>query len=88
MAMKRIVSVISCLILSLSLVAQDDLVRQIGKIKRDANYIYAEATMKNQKEALEGAKAILEVKVSDWIQQQTTDNVDVCIAKVRINSVV
>ena len=49
--MKRIVSVISCLILSLSLVAQqDDLVRQIGKIKRDANYIYAEATMKNQKE--------------------------------------
>ena len=51
--MKRIVSVISCLILSLSLVAQqDDLVIQIGKIKRDANYIYAEATMKNQKEAL------------------------------------
>ena len=84
MAMKRIVSVISCLILSLSLVAQqDDLVRQIGKIKRDANYIYAEATMKNQKEALEGAKAILEVKVSDWIHQQTTENVDVCIAKAK-----
>ena len=84
MAMKRIVSVILCLILSLSLVAQQDvLVRQIGKIKRDANYIYAEATMKNQKEALEGAKAILEVKVSDWIHQQTTENVDVCIAKAK-----
>ena len=82
--MKRIVSVILCLILSLSLVAQQDvLVRQIGKIKRDANYIYAEATMKNQKEALEGAKAILEVKVSDWIHQQTTENVDVCIAKAK-----
>ena len=53
MAMKRIVSVISCLILSLSLVAQqDDLVRQIGKIKRDANYIYVLSTFKNEKEAL------------------------------------
>ena len=45
--MKRILCVISCLMLSMSLLAQqDDLVRQIGKVKRDVNYIYAEATMK------------------------------------------
>ena len=82
--MKRILCVISCLMLSMSLLAQqDDLVRQIGKVKRDANYIYAEATMKNMKEALDGAKAILEVKVSDWIHQQTTEDVDVCIAKAK-----
>ena len=84
MAMKRILCVISCLMLSMSLLAQqDDLVRQIGKVKRDVNYIYAEATMKDKKEALDGAKAILEVKVSDWIHQQTTENVDVCIAKAK-----
>ena len=82
--MKRILCVISCLMLFMSLIAQqDDLVRQIGRIKRDANFIYAEATMKNQKEALAGAKAILEVKVSDWIHQETTENVDVCIAKAK-----
>lgn len=84
MAMKRILCVISCLMLSMSLLAQqDDLVRQIGKVKRDVNYIYAEATMKDKKEALDGAKAILEVKVSDWIHQQTIENVDVCIAKAK-----
>lgn len=84
MAMKRIISVISCLLMSVSLMAQqDELAKQIGNIKRDTIYIYAEATMKDQKEALDGARAILDVKVSDWIHQKSTDSVEVRIARAK-----
>lgn len=84
MAMKRIISVISCMLLSVSLMAQqDELAKQIGNIKRDTIYIYAEATMKDQKEALDGARAILDVKVSDWIHQKSTDSVEVRIARAK-----
>ena len=59
-----------------------DIAKQISKIKRDTTYLYAEATMKDLDEAFVGAKAILEMKVGDWIRsQQTKEGVEVCIAK-------
>lgn len=47
-----------------------DVVKSINKVKSDTMYIYAEVTMKDLQEAYNGAKAILEVKVGDWVRKQ------------------
>lgn len=61
-----------------------DVAKQISTIKRDTTYIYAEATMKDLDEAFVGAKAILEMKVGDWIRgQKANEGVEVCIAKAK-----
>lgn len=62
----------------------DDVTKDINKIKRDTMYIYAEATMKDLNEAYNGAKAILEVKVGDWVRTQHPDEgIEVCIVKAK-----
>ena len=61
-----------------------DVAKQISNIKRDTTYLYAEATMKDLGEAFVGAKAILEMKVGEWIQsQKANEGVEVCIAKAK-----
>lgn len=56
----------------------------ISSVKRDTAYIYAEATMKDLDEAMAGAKAILEVKIGDWVRSRYPDErVEVCIAKAK-----
>ena len=61
-----------------------DVAKQISNIKRDTTYLYAEATMKDLGEAFVGAKAILEMKVGDWIRsQKANEGVEVCIAKAK-----
>jgi hypothetical protein len=61
-----------------------DVAKQISNIKRDTTYLYAEATMKDLDEAFVGAKAILEMKVGDWIRgQKANEGVEVCIAKAK-----
>ena len=61
-----------------------DVAKQISNIKRDTTYLYAEATMKDLSEAFVGAKAILEMKVGDWIRsQKSNEGVEVCIAKAK-----
>jgi len=70
----------------LSAVAQQtaDVTKSINTIKSDKQYLYAEATMKTQDEALEGAKAILETIVSDWINEQYPDkDIELCIVKAK-----
>ena len=71
--------------MSLSLKAQSaDTAKSISDIKRDMGYLYAEATMKEQNEALFAAKSILELKVSDWVREQNpSEKVEVCIAKAK-----
>ena len=61
-----------------------EMAKKISAIKRDTTYLYAEATMKDLNEAFVGAKAILEMKVSDWIRsQKANEGVEVCIAKAK-----
>lgn len=45
-----------------------DPLNDINAIKRDTSYIYAEATMKDAVEAKSGARAILELKIYDWLR--------------------
>jgi hypothetical protein len=61
-----------------------EMAKKISAIKRDTTYLYAEATMKELNEAFVGAKAILEMKVSDWIRsQKANEGVELCIAKAK-----
>jgi len=64
--------------------AQNNSARQIAIIKSDTSYLYAEATMKDLNEAILGAKAILEMQVSEWVKRQhPKDAIEVCIAKAK-----
>lgn len=61
-----------------------DVAKNINAIKRDTMYIYAEATMKDLNEAFVGARAILEMKVGDWVHsQRPNEEIDVCIVKAK-----
>lgn len=61
-----------------------DVTKNINKVKRDTMYIYAEATMKDLNEAYNGARAILEMKVGDWVREQhPTEGIEVCIVKAK-----
>lgn len=61
-----------------------DAARSINAIKRDTAYIYAEATTGIADSALYNAKAILEVKVDEWVRQQhPSEGIEVCIAKAK-----
>jgi len=62
----------------------DDIVQNINKIKRDTMYIYAETTMKDLNEAYNGARAILEMKVGDWVRDHhPNEGIEVCIVKAK-----
>lgn len=50
--------------------AQVDYTDSINAIKRDTAYIYAESTMKDPVEAQSGARAVLELKVTDWVRSK------------------
>lgn len=72
MAMKK--TFLSCISLLASVLCQAqgidgvDPLNDINAIKRDTSYIYAEATMKDAIEAQSGARAILELKIYDWLR--------------------
>ena len=62
----------------------DNTAKSIAKIKRDAQYLYAEATMKETSEAVNGAKAILETIVGEWVRKTHPDeDIEVCIVKAK-----
>lgn len=42
----------------------------INAIKRDTSFIYAEATMKDAVEAQSGARALLELKICEWLRSK------------------
>lgn len=61
-----------------------DVSKTINKVKRDTMYIYAEATMKDLSEAYNGARAILEMKVGDWVREQhPSEKIELCIVKAK-----
>ena len=73
MAMKRLLFIIGIAIFNLLICKAQtaaDVAKIINKVKRDTMFIYAEATMKDLNEAYNGARAILEMKVGDWVREQ------------------
>lgn len=82
---RKLLIILFCAVGLIEVHAQSqDVAKQISTIKRDTTYLYAEATMKDLDEAFVGAKAILEMKVCDWIRgQKANEGVEVCIAKAK-----
>lgn len=72
--MKKYIIIWSYLWLGISVQAQNktqiDSLDKINTIKRDTSFIYAESTMKDAIEAQSGAKAILELKLQDWLRNK------------------
>lgn len=85
--MKRIVLFIGCwLACTTSFSQSNDAVHDINAIKRDMRYIYAESTRKDPVEAQSDARAILELKVTDWVRSNyPKEDENACVAKVREN---
>ena len=82
--MKRLLFVLSFIIFQLSFCYAQNVAQDINKVKRDTMYIYAEATMKDLNEAYNGARAILEMKVGDWVRDQhPNEGIEVCIVKAK-----
>lgn len=82
--MKRLFFCLSFIIYHLSFSYAQSIAQDINKIKRDTMYIYAEATMKDLNEAYNGARAILEMKVGDWVRaQHPEEGIEVCIVKAK-----
>ena len=68
--MKTICISIICLLFTSALFAQTNTDKQkeeINKIKKNKNYIYGEATLPDQDEALKLAKEILIKNINDWV---------------------
>ena len=85
---KTILCMLFCVATNLGVFAQsgDSTAKNIAKIKRDAQYLYAEATMKEASEAVDGAKAILETMVGEWVRKTYPDeDIEVCIVKAKEN---
>ena len=72
MEIKKCYIIWTILWLGLSVQAQDvvniDSLNDINVIKRDTSYIYAESTRMDAVEAQSDAKAILELKLQDWLR--------------------
>ena len=82
--MKRLFFCFSFFIYHLSFCYAQSVAKDINKVKRDTMYIYAEATMKDLSEAYNGARAILEMKVGDWVRtQHPAEGIEVCIVKAK-----
>lgn len=82
--MKRILFSLFFIICQLSFCVAQDVAKDINKIKRDTMYIYAEATTKDLNDAYSAARAILEVKVGDWVRNQyPNEGIEVCIVKAK-----
>jgi len=87
MAMRRLfIGIIFTICLPLFSFAQTaaDVAKSINKVKRDTMYIYAESTTKDLSEAYANARAILEMKVGEWVRNQHPDEgIEVCIVKAK-----
>ena len=69
---------------SLMAQAPADAAKEINRIKLSKDYLYAEATMRDEAEAVSGAQAILEMTISDWMaSQKKGSNADAFIIQAK-----
>lgn len=85
MEMRKYILLVSVWFISLNISAQDIAInRQINALKLDTTLIYAEATMKELKDAELNANALFNLKVSEWVEQTYKgDNIEFDISKIR-----
>ena len=85
MVQKRLlIMVISLALAILPMMAQTDEAKEINRIKLSKDFLYAETTMKDEAEALSGARAILEMTVADWMaSQKKGENADAYIVQAK-----
>ena len=82
--MKRLLLSLSFIIFHLSCCVAQNVAQNINKVKRDTMYIYAESTTKDLSEAYNNARAILEMKVGEWVRaQHPSEGIEVCIVKAK-----
>lgn len=83
---KRLLAVIAFMLcFSASFAQTDNVQKDINRVKRDTAYIYAEATMKKMEDAIEGAKAVLELQVAEWLKSQGMSGTETCVTKAKEN---
>lgn len=83
---KRLLAVIAFMLcFSASFAQTDNVQKDINSVKRDTAYIYAEATMKKIEDAIEGAKAVLELQVAEWLKSQGMSGMETCVTKAKEN---
>ena len=83
---KRLLAVIAFMLcFSASFAQTDNVQKDINRVKRDSAYIYAEATMKKMEDAIEGAKAVLELQVAEWLKSQGMSGTETCVTKAKEN---
>ena len=83
---KRLLAVIAFMLcFSASFAQTDNVQKDINRVKRDTAYIYAEATMKKIEDAIEGAKAVLELQMAEWLKSQGMSGTETCVTKAKEN---
>lgn len=83
---KRLLAVIAFMLcFSASFAQTDNVQKEINSVKRDTAYIYAEATMKKIEDAIEGAKAVLELQMTEWLKSQGMSGTETCVTKAKEN---
>ena len=84
--MRTILTLLIIIVGTMSVNAQTtaDKAQSINNIKRDTMYIYAEATCNNIDTANYNARALLEMKVGEWVRNQhPNEGIEVCIVKAK-----
>lgn len=79
--MKKILSTISLLFIAVTMMAQTSM-SEINRIKRDAEYLYGEATMNDKQVALQLAYELLETEIKNWAAAKNSKITSVTASKI------
>ena len=87
-ANKTLFTLVVSLLLAVTTFAQESTSKQINKIKRDSDYLYAEATMETAEEALSVARELLMQQVQEYIgeKEKLSQAKDVLVKNVNAKS--
>ena len=85
---KTLFTLVVSLLLAVTTFAQESTSKQINKIKRDSDYLYAEATMETAEEALSVARELLMQQVQEYIgeKEKLSQAKDVLVKNVNAKS--
>jgi hypothetical protein len=78
---KRLLILLFGLVLTTTLWAQNSM-SDVNSIKRDANYLYGEATLDNRESALKLAYELLESEIKNWAVQKNPKTGSVLVSKI------
>ena len=87
-ANKTLFTLVVSLLLAVTTFAQESTSKQINKIKRDSDFLYAEATMETAEEALSVARELLMQQVQEYIgeKEKLSQAKDVLVKNVNAKS--